>query len=162
MTNWRCSKSFLICNTQDREVECTRNLFLSKAPRMKSRLLTWRPSIRAGILSVSALLALVASSLTIQAQQQLSKRYPAGKNVRIELKNISGTIVVESWNKDENRLSATIESKGAHVVPRQIDESLIVDVMSDNRGAGDVGDINFKLQVPVNSNVDLETRRGNI
>ena len=34
--------------------------------------------------------------------------------------------------------------------------------MSDNRGRGDVGDINFKLQVPVNSSVDLETRSGNI
>jgi Putative adhesin len=129
---------------------------------MKISLLTWRPSFRVSLLSVGAVLALVASSLTIQAQQQLSKRYPAGKNVRIELKNISGTIVVESWNRDEIRLSATIESKGAHVVPRQIDESLIVDVMSDNRGRADVGDINFKLQVPVNSNVDLETRRGNI
>ena len=129
---------------------------------MKISLLTWRPSFRASLFSVGAVLALVASSLTIQAQQQLSKRYPAGKNVRIELKNISGTIVVESWNRDEIRLSATIESKGAHVVPRQIDESLIVDVMSDNRGRADVGDINFKLQVPVNSNVDLETRRGNI
>src|ERR1051326_6242790 len=129
---------------------------------MKISLLTWRPSFRASLFSVGAVLALVASSLSIQAQQQLSKRYPAGKHVRIELKNISGTIVVESWNRDEIRLSATIESKGAHVVPRQIDESLIVDVMSDNRGRADVGDINFKLQVPVNSNVDLETRRGNI
>src|SRR5689334_4761217 len=129
---------------------------------MKISLLTWRPSFRASLLSVGATLALVASSLTIAAQQQLSKHYPAGKNVRIELKNISGTIVVESWNRDEIRLSATIESKGTHVIPRQIEESLIVDVMSDNRGVGDVGDINFKLQVPVNSNVDLETRRGNI
>ena len=40
-------------------------------------------------------------------------------------------------------------------VPKQINESLVVDVMSDNRGKGDVGDINFKLQVPVNSSVDL-------
>jgi DUF4097 and DUF4098 domain-containing protein YvlB len=38
----------------------------------------------------------------------------------------------------------------------------MVDVMSDNRGRGDVGDINFKIQVPVNSSVDVETRRGNI
>ena len=73
-----------------------------------------------------------------------------------------GTIVVESWNKDEIRLTATIESKHALVVPRQIDQNLVVDVMSDNRGKGDVGDINFKLQVPVDSSVDLETRRGNI
>ena len=129
---------------------------------MKIRLLLRRPSVRAGVLAVGAFLALGSLSLSVQGQQKLSKRYPAGKNVRIELKNISGTIVVESWNKDEIRLSATIESKGAHVVPKQIDESLVVDVMSDNRGIGDVGDINFKLQVPVNSSVDLETRRGNI
>jgi DUF4097 and DUF4098 domain-containing protein YvlB len=129
---------------------------------MKIRLLLRRPSVRAGVLAVGAFLALGSLSFSVQAQQRLSKRYPAGKNVRIELKNISGTIVVESWDKDEIRLSATIESKGAHVVPKQIDQSLVVDVMSDNRGISDVGDINFKLQVPVNSSVDLETRRGNI
>ena len=129
---------------------------------MRNRFLIWRPSIRAGLLVVGALLALMSLSFTVLGQQQLSKRYPAGKNVRIELKNISGTIVVETWNKDEIRLSATIESKNAHVVPKQIDQSLVVDVMSDNRGISDVGDINFKLMVPVNSNVDLETRRGNI
>ena len=129
---------------------------------MKTRFLTWRPSVRADFLAVGAVLALTSVSLTLHAQQKLSKRYPAGKNVRIELKNISGTIVVESWDKEEIRLSATMESKGAHVVPRQLDESLVVDVMSDNRGRSDVGDINFKLQVPVNSSVDLETRRGNI
>jgi hypothetical protein len=129
---------------------------------MKTRLLNRRPLIRAGVLTLGALLALGSLSFSAQGQQQLSKRYPAGKNVRIELKNISGTIVVESWNKDEIRLSATIESKNAHVIPKQIDQNLVVDVMSDNRGLGDVGDINFKLQVPVNSSVDLETRRGNI
>lgn len=129
---------------------------------MRNRFIIWRSSTRAGLLVVGAVLALMTLSFTTHGQQQLSKRYPAPKNVRIELRNISGTIVVETWNKDEIRLSATIESKNAHVVPKQIDQSLVVDVMSDNRGKGDVGDINFKLQVPVNSNVDLETRRGNI
>ena len=128
---------------------------------MKDRLLTWRSPIRAGVIA-AAVLALLSLSLTIQAQHKVSKRYPASKNVRIELRNISGTIVVESWDKDEIRLTATIESKNANVVPKQIDESLVVDVMSDNRGKSDIGDINFKLQVPANSNVDLETRRGNI
>jgi len=126
---------------------------------MKFRFLTSRSSVRAGVLAIGALFAL--SSIGY-AQEKLSKRYPAGKNVRIELRNISGTIVVESWNKDEIRLSATIESKGTHVTPKQINDSLVVDVMSENRGKGDVGDINFKLQVPVDSSVDLETRRGNI
>lgn len=129
---------------------------------MKIRCSIWRSSVRAGIFAIGAFFAFAVLSSSGQAQQQMSKRYVAGKNVRIELKNISGTIVVESWNKDEIRLSATIESKGTHVTPRQINDSLVVDVMSENRGKGDVGDINFKLQVPVNSSVDLETRRGNI
>src|ERR671913_477603 len=103
---------------------------------MKIRLLLRRPSVRAGVLAVGAFLALGSLSFSVQAQQQLSKRYPAGKNVRIELKNISGTIVVESWNKDEIRLSATIESKHALVLPRQIDQNLVINVMSDNRGKG--------------------------
>ena len=129
---------------------------------MKTRFLTRRASVRAGFFTIAALLALTSLSSSGQAQEKLSKRYAAGKNVRIELRNISGTIVVESWNKDEIRLSATIESKGTHVTPKQINDSLVVDVMSENRGKGDIGDINFKLQVPVNSSVDLETRRGNI
>ena len=115
-----------------------------------------------------ALLSASALSLTIvvvglaQSPQRLSKRYPTGKNVRIELKNVFGTIEVESWNKDEIRLTATIESPAAHVVPKQIEGSLVIDVMADNRARGDIGDVNFKLQVPASSSVDLETRRGQI
>ena len=131
---------------------------------MRIEFLTRRRSVRASLVAVSTLLTLISlsSGVEVRAQQQLSKRYPGGKNVRVELRNISGTIVVESWNKNEIRLSATIESKNAHVAPKQIAECLVVDVMGDNRGRGDVGDINFKLQVPVNSSVDVETRRGNI
>ncbi|HSB28664.1 MAG TPA: DUF4097 family beta strand repeat-containing protein [Pyrinomonadaceae bacterium] len=109
-----------------------------------------------------AIVTALCLSTAVIAQQHISKRYPAPKNVRIELRNISGTIVVESWNKDEIRLSATVESPGAHIVPKQMDQSLIVDVMNDNRGRGDIGDVNFKLQVPISSSVDLETRRGQI
>jgi DUF4097 and DUF4098 domain-containing protein YvlB len=99
---------------------------------------------------------------TANAQQRLSKRYPAGKNVRIELKNISGTITVESWNRDEIKLTATFESPKANISPRQTGDALIVDVMADNHGRSDVGNVNFKLEVPVNSSVDLETKRGQI
>jgi DUF4097 and DUF4098 domain-containing protein YvlB len=43
-----------------------------------------------------------------------------------------------------------------------MDQGLIIDVMSDNRGRADIGDVNFKLQVPIDSSVDLETRMGQI
>lgn len=131
---------------------------------MSTKLVTRRSPVRASLFAVGALLTLVSLSagLAVNAQQQISKRYPGGKNIRVELRNISGTIVVESWNKNEIRLTATIESKNAHVEPRQINDCLMVDVMGDNRGRGDIGDINFKVQVPPNSSVDVETRRGNI
>jgi len=131
---------------------------------MSIKLMTRHPPVRASLLAVGALLTLVSLSagFAVNAQQQMSKRFPGGNNVRVELRNISGTIVVESWNKNEIRVSATIESKNAHVVPRQVNDCLMVDVMGDNRGRGDIGDINFKLQVPANSSVDVETRRGNI
>jgi hypothetical protein len=96
------------------------------------------------------------------SQQNVSKRYPAGKNVRVELKNISGTITVESWSRDEIKISATMEAPKAILSPRLVGEGLVIDVMGDNRGRGDVGDVNFKIQVPLNSSVDLETKRGNI
>lgn len=131
---------------------------------MKTRSLNLSLASPACLSAVLALIALplLPGAVLAQSPQRLSKRYPAGKNVRIELKNVSGTIEVESWNRDEIRLTATMESPAAHVVPKQIQESLVVDVMSDNRARGDVGDVNFKLQVPVNSSVDLETRRGQI
>ncbi len=129
---------------------------------MKSRFLTWRPEVCAGLFAGGLVIALVFSAVaSVNAQQKLSKRYP-GKNVRVELRNISGTIVVEAWNRDEIKLTATIESKNTQLVPKQVNQCLMIDAISDNRGRGDIGDINFKLQVPVNSSVDLETVSGNI
>ncbi len=116
-----------------------------------------KPALFAFVLVFAAL-----SVSSVFAQQHLSKRYPVRSNVRVELKNISGTITVESWNRDEVKLSATMESPAANVSPRQTGDGLIVDVMADNRGRSDIGDVNFKLQVPVNSSVDLETKRGQI
>ncbi len=97
------------------------------------------------------------------AQQRVSKRYPVKKNVRIELKNISGRIIVESWERDEIKISASLDSPTANVAPRLVGEGgVVIDVMSDNRGRGDVGDVNFKILVPLASSVDIETRRGDI
>lgn len=127
---------------------------LFEIPRVR---FSTKPLLFAALIFIGAL-----GVSTANAQQRLSKRYPAGKNVRIELKNISGTITVESWNRDEIKLTATFESPKANISPRQTADSLIVDVMADNRGRSDVGSVNFKLQVPVNSSVDLETKRGQI
>jgi hypothetical protein len=141
---------------------------LNSPTRMNTRKLSARSEIsRARIYSKLVLFAVIVAfgvscAGAAYSQQHMSKRYPAGKNVRVELKNISGTITVESWNRDEIKLSATLESPKANLYPRQNGDELVVDVMGDNRGRGDIGNINFRLQVPINSSVDLETKRGNI
>lgn len=96
------------------------------------------------------------------AQKSVSRRFPAGKNVRLELKNLSGTITVETWQRDEIKVTALMEEPNVHFTPRQTEGGLVIDIVGDNRGRGDVGDVNFKVQVPARSSVDLETRRGQI
>lgn len=136
---------------------------LMKTRMVSARSETSRVRLYSKLGFLASLLVFGALSVSItQAQQHVSKRYPAGKNVRIVLKNIFGTITVESWNRDEIKLSVTLESPKANVSPRHTGAGLTIDVMADNPGRSDVGDVNFKLQVPVNSSVDLETKRGQI
>lgn len=119
---------------------------------------------RPRVQSIAAALVFVclACVSTSYAQQHVSKRYPTGKNVQLVLKNIQGTITVESWERDEIKVSATMESPSAQFSPRLVNGGLSIDVMSDNRGRGDVGDVNFKIQVPVSTSVDVSTIRGDI
>lgn len=139
---------------------------MEKFTLMKTQTASARPdNPRVRQLNKLALLALlfVCGALNVsQGQQQLSKRYPVPKNVRVVLKNISGTIIVESWNRDEIKLTMILESPKANVSPRHSGSDLTIDVMADNPGRSNVGDVNFKLYVPVNSSVDLETKRGQI
>src|SRR5712692_7144077 len=107
------------------------------------------------------LMPLFVSSVA-SAQQRVSRRFPAGKNVRLELKNIAGTITVETWQRDEIRVTATMDTHKVNFNPRQTDTGLVIDIAGDNRGRGDVGDMNFKIELPARSSVDLEKRRGNI
>lgn len=96
------------------------------------------------------------------AQKRSTESYKLRKNVSLHLTNRSGTITVEAWNKDEIRVAIEKESPSARVEPKESDEGLLIDVVNDNRGRPDVGDVNFRINVPVNTMVNLETRRGNI
>jgi len=96
------------------------------------------------------------------AQQRVSRNFRAGKNVRLEMKNLSGTITVETWQRDEIKITALMEAPAVHFNPRMTEAGLVIDIVGDNRGRADVGDVNFRVQVPARSSVDLETRRGQI
>jgi hypothetical protein len=132
---------------------------------MKIRL----PDVRYKIQVARVLVALAAFSilsfstaLDTFAQRSFSKTYPARKSVRLTLRNWSGAITVETWGRSEIKISATMESPAARFTPEMSDTGLKVDVVSATRGRGDVGAVNFRVQVPANSTVDLETKRGDI
>lgn len=96
------------------------------------------------------------------AQKGFSKKYPARKNVRLQLTNLFGTVTVETWNRPEIKVSADMYPPIAPFTPEQTADALIINVKNDTRGRGEVGDINFRITVPADSSVDIETRRGNI
>jgi len=119
-------------------------------------------TLRHAFIVLLVLTALSFSAASTFAQRRITKEYPARPNVRLHLKNHSGTITVVAWNNDKIRMTADMESPAARFTPELSDDGLVIDVVRENRGRDDVGDVNFTIQVPVNSTVDLETRRGNI
>jgi len=98
----------------------------------------------------------------VSAQKKFSKSYPASKNIRLQLTNRSGTITVRGWNRDRVQISAILQKPIANLTPRNLSGTIIVDVVRDNKGRNEVGDVNFTVYVPYSSSVDIETRIGNL
>jgi hypothetical protein len=105
---------------------------------------------------------LASTPADVFAQHKFSKTYPARRNVRLQLNNRSGEIDVIGWGRDEIKITADMEAPAARFTPVLREDGLWIDVMNDTRGKEDVGDVNFRIQVPYGSTVDLETKRGNI
>lgn len=116
------------------------------------------PVARACLLAAAALVFL--TSAPAPAQKRFSREYPAQPNVRLHLHNRSGTVEVVAWDKNKVRVTATMESRSAKMSPEVSGDGVTIDVRRENRE--DVGDINFVIQVPVNSIVDISTMSGNI
>ena len=122
-----------------------------------------RTHLYAACAALLLLLAIASSPAgAVFAQHKFSKTYPARRNVSLQLNNRSGEIDVIGWDRDEIKISADMEAPAARFTPVLRDDGLWIDVMSDTRGREDVGDVNFRIQVPYGSTVDLETKRGNI
>ena len=121
---------------------------------------TLRPLAR---LAPALLLFALASAPAASAQQKFSKTYRTPRrNIRLQLTNRSGTIEIEGWDRSEIKVTADMESPAAKFTPVVDEEGLVIDVMGDTRGREGVGDVNFKVQVPADATVDLETRIGQI
>ena len=119
-----------------------------------------RAAARGLLLAWAAAALLVCVPLPARAQKSFSREYPAQSNVRLFIYNRSGTVEVTAWDKNKVSVKATMESRSAKMVPDASGGAVSIDVRRDNRE--DVGDINFKIQVPVGSSIDISTMSGNI
>lgn len=101
-------------------------------------------------------------SPAVWAQKQFTQTYRASKNVRLQLINLSGTVEVYGWGHNKIHVSARMEAPAAKLVPESSNDNLTINVVRDNQGRAEVGSINFKVWVPYDSMVDIETKWGNL
>ena len=98
----------------------------------------------------------------VHGQRKFSRTYPAGQNVKLILLNRTGTVTVEGWNRSEVAISATLEAPTANIEPQSLSGTIFINLVRDNQGRADIGDVNFTIRVPYTSSVDIETKMGNL
>lgn len=96
------------------------------------------------------------------AQKRFSRTYPTSRDVRLTLSNRSGTVTVEGWNRSEVQIQAYLESPSASINPQILNGVILINIVKDNYGKGDIGSVNFTIRVPIDASVDIETKVGNL
>ena len=120
------------------------------------------PLRKTTVLLFSVVFFFACFSSEVSAQKKFSKSYSASKNVRLQLTNRTGTVTVEGWDKDEILISALLEAPAANINPQSLSGGIYINLVKDNQGRNDVGNVNFNIKVPYTSSVDIETRIGNL
>lgn len=103
-----------------------------------------------------------ATEISAQSPKKFSRIYPASKNVRLQLTNRTGTVIVEGWDRQEINISAYLEAPAANIEPQSLSGTIYLNLVKDNQGRSEVGSVNFLVKVPYSATVDIETRMGNL
>jgi uncharacterized lipoprotein YajG len=118
--------------------------------------------LKTTIFLLSVVFFFATCAISVAAQKRFIKTYPASKNVRLQLLNRTGTVTVEGWDRAEVKVLADLESPAANIEPQILGGTIVVNLVKDNQGRNEVGNVNFLIKVPYNSSVDIETRMGNL
>lgn len=99
---------------------------------------------------------------TVAAQKKFSRTYPAGQNVRLQLLNRTGTVTVEGWTRTDISITASLEAPAALIEPQNLSGTIVINLVKDNQGRNEVGNVNFLIRIPYTAMVDIETKIGNL
>ncbi len=113
------------------------------------------------ILATVAVVSSATATRILAQDRRFTKGYPAHKSIRVHLINRTGTIIVEGWDRPRIELDAHMEAPAARFAPAMDNDVLTINIVRDNQRS-DVGDVNFRIRVPADSEVDIETKQGNI
>jgi hypothetical protein len=119
-------------------------------------------AMKTTILLLLSVVFLFGMTETASAQKKFSRSFAAGKSVRLQLMNRTGTVTVEGWNRNEVNITAYLEAPAANIVPQEVEGKIDINLVRDNQGRGEVGNVNFIIRVPYNAVVDIETKIGNL
>src|SRR5438045_5052248 len=72
----------------------------------------------------------------ISAQRKFARTYPAGRSVRLQLLNRTGTVTVEGWNRSDVRIEASMEEPAANIEPQSLSGVIMINLVHDNQGRG--------------------------
>ena len=115
------------------------------------------------LLTTLSLVLLMCLAAEASAQKKFMRTYPAGQSVRLKLMNRTGTVTVEGWNRPEISITAILEAPAANIAPQSLSGGIIdINLVRDNQGRSDVGNVNFTIRVPSTAMVDIETKIGNL
>lgn len=128
---------------------------------------TWKSRFRKYITGKTTILLLLSvvfffAPEETSAQKRFAKSYPATRTVRLALTNRSGMVTVEGWNRPEVQVRAYLEYPAAEIVPQLYNGTIFINVVKDNQGRSEVGNVNFTIRVPYEASVDIETKVGNL
>jgi Putative adhesin len=118
--------------------------------------------VSAILIMASLSLFMLSATTNVFAQKSYSKRFPTRGSITITLNNWSGGITVEGWDKSIIEIKADMEAPTARFTPRVNDDGIVIDVVGENQGRGDIGSVNFRISVPFDSSIDIETRIGDL
>lgn len=114
------------------------------------------------LLTTLSLVFIACLASEASAQRKFSRTYPAGQSVRLKLMNRTGTVTVEGWNRSEISVTAILEAPAANIAPQSLSGVIDINLIRDNQGRSDVGNVNFTIRVPSTAMVDIETKIGNL